>query len=171
MTDEASIHAQGERSLAAGSIQDSLIVTGDDATVNVTLGMSEADKTETVQAYLIDRFLHDATLKFKQTDLESQEIQQLYIDLPLIKMESRYYDEESALERDASMLIAVIRMLAQIAPSVDANFPDLRKNCVPYCRLSLRVTSAIVASTNTCKGMISTFTSIPWIIEYSLGVA
>jgi hypothetical protein len=100
MSDPPSVSAQGQRSVAAGSIRDSVVVTGDNASVNLSTGFPDPDKSETVLAYLVDRFQYDTTLKFKQTDLESQEIQQLYIDLPLIKMKSRYY-EESTLDDDA----------------------------------------------------------------------
>ena len=49
--------------------------------------------------------------------------------------------------------------------------PALKKNCVPYCRLSFSVTSATVASMRTCKGRMSILRSIASMVSRSDVVA
>jgi hypothetical protein len=66
-----------------------------------------SDKADTIRAYLIDQFQQDATLKFKQTDLDSQAVQQLFIDLPLVEMNSRYYDDSPSADTSSKAGILV----------------------------------------------------------------
>jgi hypothetical protein len=96
-TDARSSEASGDRSVAVRDIHGD-VITGDTVHVHVPSEafLSSSERADTILAYLIDQFQRDATLKFKQTDLESQAVQQLFIDLPLVKMNSRYYDESSS---------------------------------------------------------------------------
>ena len=55
-----------------------------------------------------------------------------------------------------AMVLVTVPVLVVALLSTPLIPPDLKKNWVPYCRLSLRSTSATMASIRTCNGTIST---------------
>lgn len=83
----------------AGSVQDSNVIAGDG---NLILQIFAAEKQDPVaqvlRLVLATQYAEDALVKFKQVNLDSQRIQDLFVDVPLESMKSDDWERPRAEE-------------------------------------------------------------------------